>query len=137
MTMTTATTSTVWAIKSIDETGCILTNGDRLQAISWENLKNAATQKDKQLAAVYSEILAQARKMAEMMRQIRIVINNRTNTPHGNEAELRNLMGEFVSGRLVGVDFGENGTYAQALRDAERAKEILTGKGYTVTIDAR
>jgi len=130
-------TATVWAIKSVSANGVVLTNGEKFQTISWDNLRNAATQSDKKAATVYSEILNQARKMVEAAREIRIVINNRTSTPHGNEAELRNLMGEFVSGRIVGVDFGESGTYDQALRDAERAKEILIGKGYKVTVDAR
>lgn len=109
-------------------------NGER-QVMGWDTLRAAAAQGDKNLAGVYSEILTEAKRHAGLEKNLTIKINNRTNTPHGYEAELYDVAGEFVSGRIVAVDFGQAGTHAQAMRDAESAATKLRSNGYTVAIE--
>lgn len=124
--------STVINVRKATKAGAVCNINGTQKTIGWLDLRAAAKQDDKDLAAVYATILDDALRMARLEKTVLIKINNRTNTPHGHEAEIYDIAGEFVSGRIVGVDFGEQCSYVLAVKDAERAKAKLEQNGYTV-----
>jgi hypothetical protein len=107
------------------------------QRLSWERLSAAAEQDDAELRPVYAALLAEALRMAAERKLIRVTTRNQSGHcldlgAHTWAAELRDLAGRFVSGRLVSADFGQTGVLAYAEADAERAGEVLSGRGWTV-----
>lgn len=125
---------TVISVVKANKDGVTVNANGKRQVLSWADLRSAASQSDKDLRSVYGELLAEAKRFAQVEKTLTVTINNRTNTPHGHEAELYDTAGEFVSGRIVAADFGLAGTYGHAMRDAKTAIEKLSKRGYTVTI---
>ena len=128
----------VISVKSVSRTSgvCVVIDGQE-QWITFASLQAAAKQDDMELAATYTSVLDDAKRMAALEKHITIRIVNDTYTTHGHEARMYDMAGEYVSGRLVGVWFGEAGTHAQAMQQAAEAKEKLGKRGYSVEINAR
>jgi hypothetical protein len=127
------TTAQVIGVVKADKVGATVNVDGRRQVIDWQTLRAAAKQNDAGLRSVYSDLLKEALRLAALDRRLTVVVNNRTNTPHGYEAELYDVAGEFVSGRIVAADFGLSGTREYAERDAATAIRTLGEHGYTVT----
>jgi hypothetical protein len=136
MTKTTTTvTTTTPTVISVSWTGADVLFGADTTHISWDILEAAASQSDRDLSRVYRGLLEQARDLARRGSAVRVTINNRAGAAFTYTPEMYDMAGQFVSGRIIGVEFGEQGWLPQATRAADRAVSTLRRRGYEVRVD--
>jgi hypothetical protein len=107
------------------------------QSVTWDELRAGAKESGPELQPIYQQILADAEAKARTLKMVRVEVHNRNGSDMDLgartwSASLHRMGGELVSGKIVGAEWGQTGTRAEARRDAALARKHLTALGWVV-----
>lgn len=129
-------TQVIAVVKVTKANGVLCVVDGKEQWVPVATIKAAAKQDDRDLAATYQTVWAEVQRLASLEKHVTIRVEDHCSNGLGFEARMYDVAGEFISGRTVAADFGCQGNRSLAMHDAERAKDILTKRGYAVEIIA-